>query len=382
MKRTKMAKFLSVIMCIVVTVTGLCFPASAAAKGATMDNAVSVSFGKTYSKSWDKKTLKVNCYNKIKISDRGILTINATKPYDDDGEYGKLSFRLYDSDGEMVWANDTNSSVKNANSKYKKYVGLDKGTYYLNITPDFYVTSGTIKTTYSFSFTKNSKCEVESNESTAKATELKAGKMYTSYYGSDGAHYDGSENDYFKFTVKKGCFYTVQFDDYDKISGTSAMVKILNKSGKEIDETEVILNSGKTALAFQATADGAHYIRIHNYGKEQFKYKIGVAKYTSKPDDAVVDRVKAYNYKEAIEVNIDSAYHREIKDTISGYQVSYSRNKDFSKAKTEKVKANDDNIEIEPSSPTGTYYVRVRAYREIEGKTVYGGWSETFEAEF
>ena len=61
MKKTKIVKALSVIMCVIITVTGMCIPASAAVKGSTMDNAITVSFGQSYSKSWTKKTLRVNC---------------------------------------------------------------------------------------------------------------------------------------------------------------------------------------------------------------------------------------------------------------------------------------------------------------------------------
>ena len=382
MKKTKIVKALSVIMCVIITVTGMCIPASAAVKGSTMDNAITVSFGQSYSKSWTKKTLRVNCYNKIKISNRGILTINASKPYDDDGEYGELSFKLYDSDGEIVWANDTMSSVESASSKYKKYVGLDKGTYYVNITPDFYVTSGTIKTTYSFSFEKNSRCEIESNESTSKATELEIGKMYTAYYGADGAFYEGAENDYFKFKVKKGKFYIVQFDGYDKISGTSAGVKVLNKSGKKVDAEEVVLSSGKTALAFVADSDGMYYVNIYGYHGEQFKYKIGIGNYMAKPDEPLISYVDAWRRDECIEITLDYSFKCEVEDTITGYQVSYSKNKDFSNAKTKKFRSNESHLEVKPSSTTGTYYVRVRAYRDTEKKIVYGAWSDTFEVEF
>ena len=55
---------------------------------------------------------------------------------------------------------------------------------------------------------------------------------------------------------------------------------------------------------------------------------------------------------------------------------------DFSNAKTKKFRSNERYLKVKPSSTTGTYYVRVRAYRDTEKKIVYGAWSDTFEAEF
>ncbi len=258
MKKINFKKLIAVIMCVVMTATGLCLPSSAAAAGTTMNNPISVSFGKKYSKKWTKKTRNTNCFNKIKISNRGILTITTDRPYDSKGEILDLEFKLYDSDGDIVRANGTNHSSESADSKYRKYVGLDKGTYYLNITPDSWIISGTFMLSYSFSFKKSKRCEIESNESTSKATELQIGKC---------------------------------------IPHTLA------------------------------------------------------------------------------------ATEREVKNTLSGYQVRYSRNADFSDAVTEYHKV-DDDLYIEPFMPTGTHYIRVRAYRETEKKTVYSPWSDTYRVDY
>lgn len=63
--------------------------------------------------------------------------------------------------------------------------------------------------------------------------------------------------------------------------------------------------------------------------------------------------------------------------TVSGYQVQYSTSKSFSKdKKTITVKKSSTSKTITTSKSNKTYYVRVRAYKTIDGKKVYGSWSK------
>ena len=57
----------------------------------------------------------------------------------------------------------------------------------------------------------------------------------------------------------------------------------------------------------------------------------------------------------------------------SGYQVQYSLNKKMRAAKLKKCKA--ASLTIKKLKKKKTYYVRVRAYKYVNGKKVYGKWS-------
>ncbi len=57
----------------------------------------------------------------------------------------------------------------------------------------------------------------------------------------------------------------------------------------------------------------------------------------------------------------------------SGYEVSYSLNKKFKKAK--KKTTTKTSYTIKKLKKKKTYYVRVRAYKTVNGKKLYGGWS-------
>lgn len=61
----------------------------------------------------------------------------------------------------------------------------------------------------------------------------------------------------------------------------------------------------------------------------------------------------------------------------SGYQVSYATNKKFTKSKkTITVKKSVKSAVIKKLKKKKTYYIRVRAYKVVNGKKVYGSWSK------
>ena len=60
----------------------------------------------------------------------------------------------------------------------------------------------------------------------------------------------------------------------------------------------------------------------------------------------------------------------------SGYQVEYSADKDFEKGKTINIRsASTISKKISSLKKNGTYYVRVRAYKKVNGHKYYGPWS-------
>lgn len=62
----------------------------------------------------------------------------------------------------------------------------------------------------------------------------------------------------------------------------------------------------------------------------------------------------------------------------SGYQVQYSTKKNFSSdKKSVNVSGTKNSAVVTTSKKKKTYYVRVRAYKTVDGKKVYGAWSGT-----
>lgn len=60
-------------------------------------------------------------------------------------------------------------------------------------------------------------------------------------------------------------------------------------------------------------------------------------------------------------------------DKATGYEVQYALNKSLKKAKKKRVKST--SITLKKLKKKKTYFIRVRAYENVNGKNVYGKWS-------
>ena len=64
--------------------------------------------------------------------------------------------------------------------------------------------------------------------------------------------------------------------------------------------------------------------------------------------------------------------------SVTGYQIQYSLNKKFKTGKTVKIKSPKTFSKTVTGLKKGKrYYVRIRAYRKVNGKTYYSAWSKT-----
>ena len=61
----------------------------------------------------------------------------------------------------------------------------------------------------------------------------------------------------------------------------------------------------------------------------------------------------------------------------NGYQIQYSTSKKFAKGnKTKTISKNKTtSYTIKKLKKKTTYYVRIRTYKKVSGKTYYSGWS-------
>ena len=64
--------------------------------------------------------------------------------------------------------------------------------------------------------------------------------------------------------------------------------------------------------------------------------------------------------------------------TVSGYQIQYSTSKKFYKSKTKTVTFSKKTLSktVSKLKSKKKYYVRVRAYKTVDGKKIYGSWSK------
>lgn len=271
---------LSIILSLIISVS-VPFTVHAAQAGTTSSNAINIVFGSEYSRGWTKDNDHLYCYNRISVPSNGVLTMNFLKPTDSEGEIGKLDLVLYDEYYDTVWDSICYYSVQSPNPYYVFNVGLPAGDYYLLVRPKFSVTSGTIYTDYSFSFSAG-KSELEPNNSQLTATKMSTdGTFYKGYYGKDGGSADS--NDYFRFDTEVGRKYSISFKNIDKFISNTMILKLENGLGgsksikKEFTKTDDFGNP-----CYEFIADSTSYtLGLTNYSHEQIAYAVAVNAFDS-----------------------------------------------------------------------------------------------------
>ena len=254
---------------------------SAAQEGTMMSNAKIITFGETYKKDWGRNTDHLNHYCKITVPVRGTITIQATKPYDDEGEYGKMLFSLYDEDGEIIWDYGCSKSQDDARDFYQMRRGLNSGVYYLTILPKFTVISGNIESNYSVNFKADPNCEIEPNNSLAQATPLKLGTVTAGYYGYDFG--SAARNDYLKINLTAGKCYKIAIGNYAKVESTSTILDLITPNGDEKyikrDMANLVDDEGMNYILYTPPLSGNYYICFENYSGIQYNYSVRVSEF-------------------------------------------------------------------------------------------------------
>lgn len=73
--------------------------------------------------------------------------------------------------------------------------------------------------------------------------------------------------------------------------------------------------------------------------------------------------------------SVTLSWKKQKKET-TGYQIQYSKNSSFSKAKTITVKKSKSSRKITKLERKRTYYARIRTYKKVNGKKYYSVWSK------
>lgn len=126
-------------------------------------------------------------------------------------------------------------------------------------------------------------------------------------------------------------------------------------------ESASLLKSGTSKKSGWTTSD------LSDAGKWVFKqYNARSGSESLKPDKVKKPTVKNLKGKK-----LKVTYTKV--SNASGYQISYATDKKFKKATTKKTKKT--TYTLKKLKKGKTYYVRVRAYRTVNGKTYYGDYS-------
>lgn len=292
-----MKKIISLLLCAVMAIS--IFPVSsfAATIGATPSNPVHVKFGQTYTGGWYGDNDHLNYYTYFEVPEQGLVTFEITKPCDDEGETGIIELLLFDENYEAVWSHRTRDEYNNPKPKYTFTVGLKKGVYLMNITPDFRVTSGFIDFNFKYTFKATKYCETEPNNVAAKATTMQLGKFYSGAFGSDSYEDGEDEYDYYKFPVKKGVSYRIRFKDIEHFVDSSTILDLI-VNGEDASGFRGFYGMGDRYDSYGYVYEdyvseitGYAYIKFWNYFGTPINYDICVSETPTKPSAPKLSKV-------------------------------------------------------------------------------------------
>lgn len=201
---------------------------------------------------------------------------------------------------------------------------------------------------------------------TKKVTEEVTVPYYTNNtYAKDSAHDFGTPVTDNETIVKATCTKDGHYD----------MVKICKVCGKkEVVSTHTLFATGKhTAAAAKkenvvaaTTKKGGSYdlvVRCADCGEIISSTHKTTAKIVVKASK--INSVKNYKGKKA-KITVKKAA------SVTGYQIQYGTKKNFKGAKSVKTKATTKTVS---KLAKKKYYVRVRTYKVVSGKTYYSSWS-------
>lgn len=222
---------------------------------------------------------------------------------------------------------------------------------------------------------------VGDHSETASGDTLKVGETY--WFSLDGASFAwdyGNGND-----SKRQTFYTMDFELNGKhLIATDTEENLSN------DELSLSIGAGggfpnriiKPKKAGTLTITGTIY-RNGNFFRD-FKKSYKVEGNTpsptpvNKPTKPAKVTVKKTTLKSAKNAKGKKLVVKWKKNTAgNGYQIQYSTSKKFAKGnKTKTISKNKTtSYTIKKLKKKKTYYVRIRTYKKVSGKTYYSGWS-------
>ena len=328
--------------------------------------------------------------------------IDFTMEDSDDGYY----IRIYSSKNLDDYVNSDVISIS-YNSNLGKAYGTDyiylvAGTYYFRVCSNNYNQSSNYTLTTSFTPANESFPESldVNNNIIGNANPI---SLDTTYNGMLG---ENDDVDFYKFNVTADavtvnlksekvlsfCIYTLTGEEV-----TSNYYSRFNSSTNTATTSETIsLSSGTYCLKlWRGYYDKCFYsFSINSPHQHSYNYAYTVkSTYTSQGYDVYTCSCGASyttNYKAVKKlgkVNLKSVSSARKRHTIkaswdkksgaNGYQIYYSRNKNFKKLSAKKiVKGGKKTSYVGKNFTKGRkYYVKVRAYKNVNGQKVYGKWS-------
>ena len=153
---------------------------------------------------------------------------------------------------------------------------------------------------------------------------------------------------------------------------TTYKIELYNKKTRKY-ECKKTLNLDATSATIKGLIDGTTYkfrIRaIKTVNGKNYYGEYTYLKVTTKPNKVKISKIKSTVKKK---MNI---YWKKISNS-TGYELQYSLKNSFKSKKSVKIKSKKTlNKTIKNLKSNKKYYIRIRAYKQVEGKKIYGDYS-------
>lgn len=312
-------------------------------------------------------------YYPIYISTAGKLTITMQS-------FGNLYFHVLDSDYDEMDSFDLDGSAGTpTNGIFSRW--LEKGTYYVRATEDYWSdASGNYRVKASFTSAKSN--EKEPNDTYLQAQSVSNGSTIIGTI----TYYD--EHDYYKINVSKKMQYNFYLSVYD----TKTYFTLYDNNLNDItDNWNDYCNPDETKNFSYTLNKGVYYVKISkaSYYNGNSKYIIkfnpssssgksqssnsSVNKSSIKKTAKVKKPAKVTGFTiKKLSKRTAKVSWRKVKGA-KGYQLKWSTYKNFSYANKKSTKKTKLILNY---SYSDKYYVKVRAFKKVGGKRVYGKYSK------
>ena len=221
--------------------------------------------------------------------------------------------------------------------------------------------------------TEGKKCSVCDETIIAQKVIKAKGHTLNNGVVTKKATYDATGIKTYKCTICKKTVKTETIKKLAKTSLTKAKITVKDQiySGKEKKPNITVKLNSKTLK--KGTDYTVSYKNNKNIGKATVTIK-GIKKYSGS-----ISKIFKINPMKVSSLRLKSSKKKQLtvswkKDSSAqGYEIVYATNNFFKKAKT--TKATGGKKTIKKLTSKKTYYVKVRAYKKVSGKTYYGAYS-------
>lgn len=260
------------------------------------------------------------------------------------GQYYKInvvagqSYYLYTKPGEELYFSW--SQGENNNSGGRNFYATKSETYYIR---------------------------VENDSNSITSFSIMAGQKFTGTVTKADAIGD---NVYYYTPVLSGQ-YTFEVTSSDPEADPDlyiGMAKGTRSSSLKTKDYQRVSTFGKESVTANLQAGKCYVIEVYN--RSYSPYTLALTQTPSVSVDKVV-------VKKAVSTKAKKATVTWKKVSgVNGYQVTYSLKKNFKKAKSVTVAATKAKVTLKKLKKGKTYYVKVRAFKVVEGNKYYGAYSK------